>query len=42
MTATIFVLACILSALVGGGIVWVCMVADFVVRVDDLQRESHE
>lgn len=38
----ILAFACTISAILGGAIVWLYMAADFVVKVDDLQREAHE
>lgn len=42
MTATLFAIGCAISAMLGGSIVWLYLAADFTVKVDDLQRESHE
>lgn len=38
----IIAIACTISAILGGTVVWLYMAADFVVKVDDLQREAHE
>lgn len=35
-------LAVVLDAVLGGTVVWFCMVADVAVKIDDFQREAND